>query len=465
MNSLNSLKNLSNRRFFANDLTAWTPQVWAMESLMILEEQLFAPKLVHRDFEPLVASQGDIVKTRRPNEFEANTKTDADDVTFQDLTATNVNVPLDQHLEVSFKIRDEEWSKGMKNMVENHMRPASTALARRADRVIFGAVHQFLANAVGKLGGMTDTNAKDYILYTRERMNTNKVPEDRRNLVLTVGAETNVLRNAIFTEADKRGDTIGLRDASIGHKLNFDTYRSNNAPVVLGTNTIFDGDCAINNAAGYPAGTTVMAVDALGTAFEVGSWVTVDGLPNIVTACTTTQLTVRWPLTRSVADNATVIGWTPAAVNNGSGYAAGYHKIIAIDGTTPALQVGQAVTFGTASPSTTPIYTIVRVSSNTGIYLDRPLEAALVDNQSVNVGPPGNFSFAFHRNAIAFVNRALATPPAGLGANSFVVSSKNGLSMRVTMQYHAIGQFTQVTFDMLCGIKVLDTNLGAVLLS
>lgn len=69
------------------------------------------------DFEPIVASFGDVVNTRRPGEFQAKRKTPADSVTVQDATSTNVQVPLDQHLHVSFLIKDGEESKAFKDLV------------------------------------------------------------------------------------------------------------------------------------------------------------------------------------------------------------------------------------------------------------------------------------------------------------------------------------------------------------
>lgn len=41
-------------------------QLWANESLAILEENMVAGMLVHRDFENVISKYGDIVHTRRP---------------------------------------------------------------------------------------------------------------------------------------------------------------------------------------------------------------------------------------------------------------------------------------------------------------------------------------------------------------------------------------------------------------
>ena len=453
------------KKYGANDLGAWSPEIWANETLAILNEELFAPNLVHRNFENLMASKGHVVHTRRPNEFRTYRKTDNDSVTVQDLTATDVAVPLDQHLEVSFKVRDEEWSKGLPQLIETHMKPAAIALARDADKIIFGQYPKFLMNGIGKLGGATSANIKEYLVYLRQKMNDNKAYNDGRNLVLNNSAESLMLLPEFAFSAEKAGTTEALRNGTIGRLLGFDLKRSNNMAFVLDGNTQLDADTLINMAAGAPIGTTTITIDGnAGDAYPDGVWVSVDGLPNIVVSSTTTSIVLRWPLTRFVADNAPVFGYTAGQINLGAGYAAGYDKEIVVDTFTVAPQVGQSVSFGVASPSTTAVYTIKDVTGLTGITLDRALEAAVVDDAKVNIGPPGGYSFAFHKNAIAFVNRPLNLPMRDLGVRAAVMNL-NGIAIRVLMQYIASGQYTLVTFDLLCGVKELDTDLGAVLLT
>ena len=103
---------------YANSLDAYVPELWANESLAILMENMVVANLVHRDFQDEVASFGDVVNTRKPAEFSAKRKTANDDITLQDASATNVQVPLDQHFHTSFIIRDEEWSKSFKDLVK-----------------------------------------------------------------------------------------------------------------------------------------------------------------------------------------------------------------------------------------------------------------------------------------------------------------------------------------------------------
>lgn len=51
---------------YANSIDALIPEIWANASLALLEENMVAAHLVHRDFENDVAKKGDLVHTRRP---------------------------------------------------------------------------------------------------------------------------------------------------------------------------------------------------------------------------------------------------------------------------------------------------------------------------------------------------------------------------------------------------------------
>ena len=102
---------------FANDLDAFVPEVWAQEGLMLLENNMVAANLVHRDFENEIAQFGDIVNTRLPANFVGKRKTDADSVTVQDAVTPNVAVPLNQHLHTSFLVKDGELRLDMEDQI------------------------------------------------------------------------------------------------------------------------------------------------------------------------------------------------------------------------------------------------------------------------------------------------------------------------------------------------------------
>jgi len=453
---------------YDNDVTPFIPELWAQESLAILRENMVAAQLVHTDFSDVVANYGETVHTRRPGEFVSKRKTPSDDVDIQDATATDVPVVLNQHMHVSFLIRDSEQTKSFKDLVEIYLSPAMLAQARQVDRTVLGQYPQFLGNAYGQLTKVSSSNAIDFILGTREKMNRNKAYMDGRNLLLTPSTEATFLSLAQFTQAYAVGDQgQALIKGALGTKYGFDMYMCQNTAEVTSNMSDVTTGFLINNSGGYIAGDTVLTIDTGTGALVTGNWLVIDGddSPQQITAHTetlgnTTQITISPGLRKAVANNAAITVYTHGQVNQSGGYATGWAKEITYDTFTLDPIVGQFVTFGTSSTK----YTITQVDTgDKTILLDRPLVDAVADDAHINVGPAGSYNLAFHRNAIAIVSRPLAQPRAGSGAVSAVVNDDN-LSMRATISYQGIKQGHLVTLDMLFGVAILDTNLGAVLL-
>lgn len=458
---------------FANDVDALIPEIWANESLAILEENMVMARLVHRDFSPLVASYGDVVNTRKPGEFSTKRKVASDSVVSQDAVATNVQVPLDQHVYVTFTIKDAEASYSFKELVEMFMQPAAMQMARTVDRILIGQGHQFFDTAkVGRLAEMTPSNARDFLLDARQKLNENKAYQAGRNLVLSPGAERQFLDTDIFIKANERGDGgTALEEARLGRVVGFDTYLDQNVPY----RTITDADTVTCNhtAGASPGDTGNKACTATGNGF-VGCyvWLTGEGQPHWITALTEssnnlTGITLADAYVNTVATNAVGYIFSPAVVEGA--YAANYTKGITLNGITANKLpvVGQLLSFG-ANTSARKDYTIIEVDSvNTTsvvVWLDRPLENALTDADGAFPGPHGGINLAFHRNAIAMVSRPLATAAMGLDVK-MGVGSYNDLSMRVAMQYDITSQGTIVTLDTLFGVKVVEPLLGCVVLS
>lgn len=450
----------------ANSLDAYIPEFWSHETLAILEENMVIANLVHRDFEQSVANFGDVVNTRQPNEFTAIRKVDDDDVTVQDATATNVAVKLNQWAHTTFMIKDGDMSKSQEDLINIYVKPAALSLGRMVDQALLGQYISFVRNTAGSLGGMSSANARDYVLETRQVLNQNKCYEAGRNLILGTQAETLVLKDDHFTNADKRGDMgSALTTAKLGTIFGFDTYMCQNMANINTPAAAAFKNGAINNSSGYPVGTTTLVVDGFSGLVVAGNWVTINGIPYQVASATatlgnTTGIVLASGLRAAVADNDVVKTYIATTVNFGAGYAEGYAKFITLTSTT-YLAVGQAISFGTTAG--TRVYTIIQISGST-VLLDRPLDEALADATAVNPGPTGGFNLAFHRNAMALVVRPLASPAPNTGASA-ATANGYGLSMRATLSYNATKQGHMMTLDMLFGVKVLKSELACLLLS
>lgn len=457
---------------FANDNDALIPELWAREALAVLMSNMVMGNLVNRDFNDMVANFGDVVNTSRPADFEGKRKTDSDSVTEQDAQSPNIPVPLDQHIHVTFVIKDGEMSKALPDLVQRYLEPAARELAEKVDQILCGQAGARLRTyEEGRLGEMDKTNADDFVLDANTRLDINRVSKQGRYLVLGPRAQKAALGADLFVSAEKRGDAgTALRTASLGSVYGMDSFMDQNVSYVA----VADADTAtgVTDNAEAVGDTVVETTVADAADIVAGCYVVFEGEGKPYRIASKSldpvDLTLTTGLRDAVAAGADVTVYKAADVNLAAGYAAGYAKEIAIDGMTAGdeLSVGQWITFGTGASSHS--YTIIATDNSTpgesSILLDRPLSAALADNDVCFPGPAGGVNLAFTRDAIALVNRPLSLVPADTGARSFVASF-DGLSMRVTMQYDSTVQGMRVTFDLLCGVAVLDDRMACVLYS
>lgn len=450
---------------YANDNDAMIPEIWANMGLAILEENMVAAALVHRDFSPEVAQFGDVVNTRRPGQFKLRRKGDSDSVLGQDAITNNVRVPLDQHFYVNFTIKDGEASKSFQDLVDIHLLPGMQTIARAVDRAILGRVHGYLANAVGGLNTLTGSTAKATILAARQKLNENKAFFNGRHGVVDPRSETALLSEDMFLKANEKGDAgTALREASLGRVLGIDWWMDQNTPGILAVSADTEATTTDANEA---AGQTVISV-TLSPTDGVGVWAVIagDDQPRWVTALATDDtITLDAGLKVDVASGAAVTYYGTVLAQGA--YAAGENKALIVDGfaTGKPPQVGQIISTGTGASRRD--YTIIESevinATDQSILLDRPLELAVANNEAMYPGPAGSYNFVFHREALALVSRPLALPASDMGVRA-QVAVHNDVSMRVAMQYDIAQQGTVVTLDLLAGVAILDTDLGVVML-
>lgn len=456
-----------------NDNDAFVPEIWAQEGLAILEENMVAANLVHRDFEDKIASFGDVVNTRRPGEFKKKRRSDGSTYVAQAANSTNVRVPLDQWFYNSFVIKDGEASLSFQDLITTYLLPAMQVVARSVDCAVLGQIHKYLntpAKRAGRLGNLSAADSHETILDARKVLNDNKAYPQGRSLILSSASETAMLKNDLFIRADKRGDGgSALETARLGHILGFDTYLDVNVNSVGAGTADTDTTATFDNAlAAGSGGSQTISTGAAGV--TVGEFMVVSGndQPTYITAKggSTTSVTLNEVNKFATLAAATSKRYKHCSVNLVAGYAAGWVEEINVDSYTSgkAPQTGQLIAFGTGGSRKT--YTIIESTDNGSdcdILLDRPLEIALADDDNAYPGPEGAMNWAMHREALALVTRPLALPPASHGVMAGV-AVYNNLAMRVVMQYDSSTGGTRVNLEMLAGLALLDAKLAVAVL-
>ena len=441
----------SQAAYFENDNSALIPEFWAMESLLQLTKLSVYPWLVYRDFENVLAQQGQVVNAHRPAEFVVTRKGLTDDVVVQDAKADTVPVVLNQHLVTSFLIRDGEESKSMTDLIDYYLAPAIRALSEGLDKVLAAQVYKFLRNSVGKLG-TTPTAAT--LSQAKAKMTNQRVPVVGRTNVLTANTEASLMSQDLFIGAQMVGDDgTAMREGSLGRKFGANNITDIATPSVFGQTAGLTK--VVSNTGGYPKGYTGAITLVTGTAHALHAVLTIAGSIYTVKASTATSVTLNEPLREAIPDATNIYQVQEATVTNA--YAAGWLKPIAITGLRG--EVGEAVRDIAGN-----VYTVIQVNADGTVLFDLPLVNAFTAGQKLGVYPDGEYNFCFHQHALALVCRPLAAPKEGSGAISAVVEH-DGLSLRVVIAYIPEKQGHMVTIDMLAGVTVLDERLGTVLLA
>jgi len=238
--------------------TAYTPEVWAIESLMVLRNSLVMARLVHRDFDNAVAQAGDKVHTRKPTKLTVQTWSgiggvatadqpldDRSELSVETLQAQTLSVTLDKLKYTSFIVEDKESALSIKNLRDEYIIPAMDPIAEAVDDDLVSEFElstssDFAGNAVGVInddstggdgpGGSYSAAAMTAgdIIAARKGLNDNQCPLEGRRLVLGTEHEADLLKVDNFVQANQSGSTEALINANLGRKFGFDIYTSQN---------------------------------------------------------------------------------------------------------------------------------------------------------------------------------------------------------------------------------------------
>jgi hypothetical protein len=221
----------------------YPPEMWALESLIVLKDNLVAARLVHRNFENVIKAYGDKVQTRKPviltsHTWAGQSGTQASStIRVDNLTANDVSITLDTLRYTAFIVQDKDAATSIKDLREEFLMPAIIPIAKDVDTDIlyemwYDGSSDVEGNALSIVaydaaGIAADLNEDD-LIKARETLQTNQCPLEDLRLVCCVEHESDLLRLALFHQADQSGSTDALTNANLGTKFGFDIYTTQN---------------------------------------------------------------------------------------------------------------------------------------------------------------------------------------------------------------------------------------------
>lgn len=284
-------------------------KIIAMEGLLNLRNQIVMPFTCHKGYEDKVCEQGDTIKIPKPYNFVSNPMNVTTGVTPQDITDEMIEFKVDQWEEVTAKMNDLEATVQNRVKLKDLIRDMSIPIVEKIETT---GINQLLYNTVspnnvsGITNGLLDP-PKIVDVNTRQFMNKVPIADQRNMFSLVSGLDRGaLLKTEQFTNAQWVPDGgEALKTAMLLQRYGYTFYPSQ----LTSAPTITDASGAVNNVAGYTAGTKTLVVDGFTAAPPEGAILVFanHATPYTIDAgSTTTSLKLKNGLTQTVADDVAI---------------------------------------------------------------------------------------------------------------------------------------------------------------
>lgn len=216
-------------------LTNFLPEVWSKKLLKIFDKHVVMANLVNRDFEGEIQNAGDVVHVRTFGDVTINTYTRDMTISFQSLTDPMVDLLIDQQKYFAFKVDDLDKAQSNVDILEGYASRAAIAIRDVVDtRLLSHCADVHSGNIIGTNEAPIELNKGNiysYITQLGEILDTNNVPQEGRNLVITPKFKTMLLQSDEFTRASSLGDNV-IQNGYIGNVAGFAVHVTTNNPAV-----------------------------------------------------------------------------------------------------------------------------------------------------------------------------------------------------------------------------------------
>ena len=200
-----------------------TPQTVARLAYGNLYQNSVMAQLVHRDYEAdFAGTQGASVTIRKPTVLQVKEFTNATEV--QNISESSTSVTLDHHLDITVGVTAKQLTLELADFNQQVVVPAMEGIRKGIDDLILG-LRPLITQEVGTATGEEWDDPMALIAAGRVLDQAN-VPANERYVAAGPITAAEWLKDPLFHQADQRGDTVGLQEASIGRKLGFDIYKT-----------------------------------------------------------------------------------------------------------------------------------------------------------------------------------------------------------------------------------------------
>lgn len=229
-------------------VTTFIPELWSARLLYALEKSHVATNLVNRNYEGVIANQGDTVHINSIGAITVKDYTKNTDIAAPDaLTTTEQNLVIDQCKYFNFQVDDVDKVQAAGDLIDTAMGRAAYALADVSDAFLLKTIANGVASA-NKIGAkatltaLTASNVYENIVKMRTLLDKSNVPTTGRTIVVPPEVYALLLLDDRFAKSGSDSGQNALLNGMVGRVAGFDVFMSNNC--VSGT----DGGSGSNTA-------------------------------------------------------------------------------------------------------------------------------------------------------------------------------------------------------------------------
>jgi N4-gp56 family major capsid protein len=241
-------------------LENFIPEVWSQEVVRQLEKYLVFGQtgVVNRDYEGLIRGAGDTVKINGIGPVTVKTYSKNTDIADPEtLTDAQTSLLISEQDYFNFQVDDIDAAQQQPKVMAASMQEASYALRDSIDQFIASLYTDASAsNLIGsdaspKVPNNTAgdaSNVYNLLVDCSVALTDSKVPTEGRFCIVPPWFYGRLLKESLFVDASKSGNTGTLRNGQVGMAAGFNILQSHNIPNTAATKykIIFGTDRAIS---------------------------------------------------------------------------------------------------------------------------------------------------------------------------------------------------------------------------
>lgn len=223
--------------------TTFIPELWSARLLYALDKAHVATNLVNREYQGIIANQGDTVHINSIGAITVKDYTKNADIADPDaLTTTDQTLVIDQCKYFNFQVDDVDNVQAAGDLVDTAMSRAAYSLADVADAYLLKTIAAGAAsgNTVGASSGpiaLTAANVYENIVKLRTKLDKANVPNPGRTIIVPPEVYALLLMDDRFAKSDAAAGQSALLNGEVGRVAGFTVYMSNNVHTGTGTDT------------------------------------------------------------------------------------------------------------------------------------------------------------------------------------------------------------------------------------